>query len=237
MDENKLAELFNDAVRDAPPPSFDVDAVRAGSHRATVRQRSAIALGSTMAAVLVIGGLALGAGGFGARTDSATVAASDAAGSGEKAAGQSAAPFELSTPGDSVDRGGPTAQDVPEGSSTQGVESSGKVSPSADGTPSGCGTVDRELADALAGELSVASDQAAPAGLACPVGSKSASFAVAGGRVFAVVVPGRQVLSTPAGAAQSNKLTKNDSTLYVVSESPAFADKVDAIASKLRGKF
>jgi hypothetical protein len=237
VDENKLAELFNDAVRDAPPPSFDVDSVRAGSHRATVRRRSAIALGSTMAAVLVIGGVALGTGGFAFRTDNATVAASDAAGSGEKAAEQPAAPYELSTPDTSVERGGPTAQDRPEGSSTQGVESSGNVSPPADGTPSGCGTVDRELANALAGELSVASDQASPAGLACPVGSKSASFDVAGGRVFAVVVPGRQALSTPQGAAQTNKLTKNNATLYVVSESPQFADKVEAIAAKLRGKF
>lgn len=237
MDENKLAELFNDAVRDAPPASFDVGSVRAGSHRATVRRRSAIALGSTMAAVLVFGGLALGTGGFVSSSQNAGVAASDAAGAGEKAAAQPPAPYELSTPEVSADRAEPTAQSRPEGSSTQGVESSGNVSPPADGTPSGCGTVDRELANALAGELSVASDQASPAGLACPAGSKSASFDVSGGRVFAVVVPGRQALSTPAGAAQTSKLTKNNSTLYVVSESPALADKVEGIANKLRGKF
>lgn len=233
MDENKLAELFNDAVRNPPPPSFDVDSVRAGSHRATLRRRSAIALGSTMAAVLVVGGVALGAGGFTTHTENASATS----GSGEKAAEQPVAPYELSTPDVSAQSGTSTVQERSGDSSTQGDESSGNVSPPADGTPSGCGTVDRELADALAGELSVASSQAVPAGLACPDGSKSASFDVDGGRVFAVVVPGRQTLSTPAGAAQISKLTKNGSTLYVVSESPAFADKVEAIAVKLRGKF
>jgi hypothetical protein len=233
VDENKLAELFKDAARDAPPPSFDVASVRAGSHRATVRQRSAIALGSTMAVVLVFGGVALGNGGFAMTSNGA---ATDSAGLG-KAVEQPAAPYEQSTLGASVDRGEPKAQDVPEGSSTQGVGSSGNVSPPADGTPGGCGTVDRELANALAGELSVASDLAAPAGLACPDGSRSASFDVDGGRVFAVVVPGRQELSTPVGATQTTKLTKSNSTLYVVSESPVFASRVDAIATKLLGKF
>jgi len=236
VDENKLAELFNDAVRDAPPPSFDVASVRAGSHRATVRQRSAIALGSTMAAVLVFGGVALGTGGFATTSESTARAVSDSAGS-NKAADQPAAPREMSTPGSSDDLGAPGVQNFPEGSSTQGVESSGNVSPSADGTPGGCGTVDRELANALAGELSVASDLAAPAGLACPDGSKSASFDVDGGRVYAVVVPSGQALSKQAGVAQTSKLTKSSSTLYVVSESPVFADRVDAIATKLLEKF
>jgi hypothetical protein len=136
-----------------------------------------------------------------------------------------------------VERGGPLAQNIPEGSSTQGVEPSGSVSPPADGTPTGCGTVDRELANALAGELSVAPDQASPAGLACPSGSRSASFDVDGGRVFAVVVPGRQALGTPPGAAKASEVTDGDATVYVVSESPAFADKVDGIAATLRGRF
>jgi hypothetical protein len=237
VDESKLAELFKDAVRDAPPPSFDAGDVRAASHRASVRRRSAIAAGSAMAAVLVFGGVALGAGLFvNQSSNSATSAVSDTAGSG-KAAEQPAAPYEVTTPDVSVERGGPLAQSVPESSSMQGDEPSGNVSPPADGTPGGCGTVDRELANALAGELSVAPDQAAPAGLACPQGSKSASFDVDGGRVYAVVVPDQQVLSTPANAAQASELTTTNSTLYVVSESPTFADKVEAIAVKLRGEF
>ncbi|MEO6084972.1 MAG: hypothetical protein ABIQ18_17860 [Umezawaea sp.] len=235
MDENKLAELFKDAARDAPPPSFDVASVRAGSHRATVRQRSAIALGSTMAVVLVFGGVALGTGEFGV-PNSTGLAASDSAGSG-KAAEQPAAPFDQSTLGGSVDRGAPEAQDVPEGSSTQGVGPSGNVSPSADGTPSGCGTVDRELANALAGELSVASDLATPAGVACPDGSRSASFDVGGGRVYAVVVPSGETLSKQAGVNQASKFSPTKSTVYVVSESPVFADRVDAIATNLAEKF
>ncbi len=237
MDENKLAELFKDAVRDAPPPSFDAGDVRAASHRASVRQRSAIAVGSAMAAVLVFGGVALGAGLFVNQSSNSATSAASGSSESDVAAEQPAAPYELSTPDVSVERGGPLTQSVPGSSSMQGDEPSGNVSPPADGTPGGCGTVDRELANALAGELSVAPDQAVPAGLACPQGSKSASFDVDGGRVFAVVVPGRQVLSTPEGAAQSSKLTKAGSTLYVVSESPAFADKVEAIAVKLRGKF
>jgi len=235
VDENKLAELFKDAVRDAPPPSFDAGDVRAASHRATVRQRSAIALGSTFAAVLVFGGVALGTGLFGSQANSTFGVAADA-GSG-KAAEQPAAPYGLGSADASAERGGAQSQNVPESSSMQGVEPSGNVSPPADGTPSGCGTVDRELANALAGELSVVPDQASPAGLACPSGSRSASFDVEGGRVFAVVVPGRQALSTPPGAAKTSEVTDGGATLYVVSESPAFAAKVDGIAANLRGRF
>ncbi|MCS7480863.1 hypothetical protein ACFFQW_28215 [Umezawaea endophytica] len=234
MDENKLAELFKDAVRDAPPPSFDAGDVRAASHRATVRQRSAVALGSTLAAVLVFGGVALGAGLFVNEANTTSSVASDLGG---KAADQPAAPYGLGSAQASAERDGPRAQNVPESSSMQGVEPSGNVSPPADGTPTGCGTVDRELANALAGELSVAPDQARPADIACPSGSRSASFEVDGGRVFAVVVPGREALGTPLGAAKSSETTDRDGTLYVVSESPKFADKVGGIAANLRGRF
>jgi hypothetical protein len=235
VDENKLAELFNDAVRDAPPASFDVGSVRAGSHRATVRQRSAIALGSTMAAVVVFGGVALGIGGFGMSTTSAGVAISGS----DKGAEQPAAPYAQSTPGSSVERGQqPDIQSFPEGSSTQGVGPSGNVSPPADGTPGGCGTVDRELANALAGELPVASYLAAPAGVVCPDGSKSASFDVDGGRVYAIVVPPNgPTLSKQPGVNQASKFAKSKSTVYVVSESPVFADRVDAIAADLAEQF
>ncbi|HEX6342917.1 hypothetical protein [Umezawaea sp.] len=236
MDENKLAELFNDAVRNAPPASFDAGDVRAASHRAAVRRRSAVALGSTLAAVLVFGGAALGAGLFVDRSSNSVTGAVADAGSGE-AAEKPAAPYDLGSAQASVQRDGPLTQNVPESSSTQGAEPSGNVSPPADGTPSGCGTVDRELANALAGELSVAPDQASPAGLACPSGSRSAAFDVDGGRVLAVVVPGGAALVAPPGAALTSEPTLSDATLYVVSESPKFADRVDGIAANLRGRF
>ncbi|MFD9738488.1 hypothetical protein [Umezawaea sp. NPDC059074] len=237
MDENKLAELFKDAVRDAPPSSFDAGDVRAASHRAAVRQRSVL-LGSTMAAVVLVGGVALGTGLFSSTShESATSASANDTGGSGKVAEQAPAPYEMSTPDVTVQRGDANPQNDPGSSSMQGVEPPGSADPTVGGTPSGCGTVDRELANALAGELSVAPDKAAPAGLACPVGSKSASFDLADGRVYAVVVPGRGTLSTPDGAALSKRLTKNGSTLYVVSEAPSAAGKVDSIAAKLGGKF
>ncbi|MET1073417.1 MAG: hypothetical protein ABWY11_12290 [Umezawaea sp.] len=95
-----------------------------------------------------------------------------------------------------------------------------------------------ELATALAGELPAdASTAVAPAGLTCPSGSKSASFAVDGGTFYAVVTPGRQPLTSAAGEQLTGKSTKNGSTLYVVTDSPAFTARVDAITSKIRGRF
>lgn len=236
MDENKLAELFKDAVRDAPPSSFDAGDVRAASHKADARRRTVV-LGSTMAAVLVFGGAAIATGFGGVSQQSAVSGSAADTGGSAKTAEQAPAPYELGSPDASVQRGDVVPDSTPGSSSMQGVEPPGSADPTVGGTPSGCGTVDRELANALAGELSVAPDKAAPAGLACPVGSKSASFELADGRVYAVVVPGRGTLSTPDGAALSKRLTKNGSTLYVVSEAPSAAGKVDSIAAKLGGKF
>jgi hypothetical protein len=247
VDENKLAELFKDAVRDAPPPSFDVGQVRTASHRATMRRRSAVALGSTMAVVLVFGGVAVGTGLFGgAKSNNETSAA---AGSAQE---QVVTPFDSPQDKGTMDRGmPPTPMNIPEGPSTQGVGPSGSVSPSADGTPSGCGTVDRELANALAGELSVAPDQAVPVGTACPVGSRGALFEVQDGSVrgkfYAVVVPGiakgADLPAAAAGARESVKPAKSGASVHVVSEpdqagaAAPFAGRVDAVASTLVDRF
>jgi hypothetical protein len=247
VDENKLAELFKDAARDAPPPSFDVGRVRAASHRATMRHRSAVALGSTMAVVLVFGGVALGTGMLGGVTSNTDSAAAGSAPMQEQQ--QAATPFDSSQ--DKSDRGVQPPMNIPEGPSTQGVGPSGSVSPSADGTPSGCGTVDRELANALAGELSVAPDQAVPLGTACPVGSRAALFEVQDGSVrgkfYVVVVPGiakgADLAAATAGSRESVKPAKSGASVHVVSEpeqagaAAPFADRVDAVASTLVDKF
>ncbi|PRY32674.1 hypothetical protein [Umezawaea tangerina] len=234
MDEKKLAELFEDAVRDAPPPSFDAGDVRAASDRATRRHRSAVALGSTMAAVVLFGGVALGTGLFnGAASDSLTSA--DAAGSAN--APKAATPYGMATDTAPEQREVPSVNSVPGDTSLQGEAASGSVSPPADSAPSGC-TVDRELANALAGELPAdASTVSAPAALTCPTGSKAASYAVAGGAFYAVVTPGRQPLTSATGEQLTGKLTKNGNTLYVVTDSAAFAGKVDAVTAKIRERF
>ncbi|WNV91219.1 hypothetical protein [Umezawaea sp. Da 62-37] len=235
MDEKKLAELFNDAVRDAPPPSFDAGDVRTASDRETRRRRSAVALGSTMAAVVLFGGVALGAGLF---TGEASNSADRSGVAGSVDVPKAATPYGAQSAESAPDeRGVPSPNSVPGGTSLQGEASSGSVSPPADGTPSGC-TVDRELANALAGELPAdASTAVAPAAVTCPTGSKAASYAVDGGAFYAVVTPGRQPLDDAAGAPLTGKPTKNGNTLYVVTDAPAFATRVDAISSKLRGKF
>ncbi len=60
MDEGELEELFQDAVRGAPPPSFGAEEIVERSRRVSARRRVAIAGGSAAAALLLAGGLGAG---------------------------------------------------------------------------------------------------------------------------------------------------------------------------------
>lgn len=227
MDEHKLAELFRDAVRDTPPSSFDEGDVRSASRRVTARRRTQLALGSTMAAVLVVGG-AVVATGLIARPESASTSAAK----GDNSVMQ--APAE----GDRGD--GSLNKDLPGGVPTQGGTTPWSVGASADtSAPQGCGTVDRKLADALAVELSVPADQAVPVGVACPTDSRAAAFVVDGETIAAIVTPRGAAMQYQANTKFTQVPTASGFTLHVFAE-PAdgqAAERVQAIAGALIGQF
>ncbi|MFJ6670718.1 hypothetical protein ACIQMJ_06370 [Actinosynnema sp. NPDC091369] len=223
MDEQKLGELFRDAARDAPPPSFGVDAVRSASARATARRRSAIAVGSAMAVVLVFGGLVVGADLLG--TSSGGELAS--AGSAHDTPSPNVTPFTAGEPemvpkGAQPDRSGEMSpESIPEDSSTQGDDPPGSADRTSVGSAQrGCVEVDRELAVALADELPVANADDAAA--ACFGEGRGVSFAVhdgdAYGTVIAVVVPAGATGLVPAGAVYSRATTAGGQELYVLSQ-------------------
>ncbi|TWP53060.1 hypothetical protein FKR81_08225 [Lentzea tibetensis] len=228
MDEHKLAELFRDAVRDTPPSSFDEGDVRSASRRVTARRRTQLALGSTMAAVLLVGG-AVVATGLIARPDSATTSAAK----GDNTVMQ--APAEVDRSDTSLNK------ELPGGVPTQGGTPPWSVGASA-GTsaPQGCGTVDRELADALAVELSVpAGQEAVPVGIACPADSRAAAFVVDGEKIAAIVTPRGAAMQYEANTKFTQVPTASGLTLHVFAE-PAdgqAADRVQAIAGALIGQF
>ena len=76
----------------------------------------------------------------------------------------------------------------------------------------GCAAVDRELADALASELSVSPEHAEPPELTCSPDSRSAAFKIDGLTITAIVTP--QSFEAPAGAVRVKAASGQD--LYVV---------------------
>lgn len=251
MDEQKLGELFRDAARDAPPPSFDVDAVRSASARASSRRRSAAAVGSALALVLVFGGLAVTANLLGTtRSDTAT------AGSADQASSPNVTPFSAGEPemlpkDGSPDRsGGMPPKSVPDDPSTQGDEPLGTAGRTLAGSAQrGCVEVDRELAVALADELPVANaGQASPAVADCPTDARGASFLVRDGDVYGtvsvVLAPADSAALVPADAqAYASVKTADGHELYVLSrpeegsaEGP-FADDLAKFAQRLAARF
>ncbi len=198
MDERKIADLFGDAVRDLPPASFDAGDVAAESARLT-RKRNGVITGSALAFALLAGGIPVGLalwsgpnGGSG--NDSAALAPASAPDGNEKAA-----PYEVPSAGPGVlsDRSGPSSPPV---TPKQGGSSDGDAGPGAGGTPSGCGTADRELAAALAGELPAATSGGEPQSspLGCPTGSVSAAVPVRDGPLRGLV----SIMLTPRDVPQ-----------------------------------
>ncbi|MFI6098585.1 hypothetical protein ACIA8G_23770 [Lentzea sp. NPDC051213] len=213
MDEQKLAGLFRDAAHDAPPASFDAGDVRTASRRATLRRRNSIAVGTTLVVVLGMGGVVVGNGWFGANT-------SNEAGTGQ--AQDNAAQSPLTGPIAPNQSAQPPANDFPGSVSTQGDT----ASPGSTGlTPGeravqGCAAVDRELADALASELSVSSqpsvspEDAKPPLVTCSPDSRSAMFTIDGLSITAIVTP--QSFEAPSGAEKVKTAKGQD--LYVFTQ-------------------
>ena len=207
MDEQKLADLFRDAARDAPPPSFDAGDVRTASRRATLRRRNSIAAGTTLAVVLGFGGAVAGMGLFD-RENKATLSE----GSGQQPDYTAESP---QTP-QIAPAPPPANKNFPGDVSTQGDASTpGSIGPSADvSAVQGCAAVDRELAVALAGELSVSPDFAEVPTLSCSPQSRAAAFKIDGLMITAIVTP--DSFEAPAGAAKVRSAKGQD--VYVFTQ-------------------
>ncbi|MDX3657503.1 hypothetical protein PV646_09335 [Streptomyces sp. ID05-26A] len=205
MDEQKLADLFRDAAHDAPPASFDAGDVRKASHRATVRLRNSIAAGTAFVVVLGFGGV------FAANSwVSQDTGGANVAGPGQKQDNAAESPMTL------MEAQPPPTNFSGEGKSTQGdVSTPGSTGlGTSDGTVQGCAGVDRELADALADELSVSPTSAETPTLSCSTDSRSAAFKIDGLTITAIVTP--QSFDAPAGAEKRETAKGQD--LYVFTE-------------------
>jgi hypothetical protein len=206
MDEQKLADLFRDAAHNAPPASFDASDVRTASRRATLRRRNSIAAGTTLVVVLGFGGVVAGMNWIGQDKGANTVA-----GSGEQRDNTAQSP--LTAPAAPEQQAKPPTENFPGDASTQGDASTpGSTGPSAgDRAVQGCAAVDRKLAVALAGELSVSPDHAVVPDVSCSPPSRAAMFKIDGLTITAIVTP--DPFEAPAGAAKVRATSGQD--LYV----------------------
>lgn len=227
MDEQKLADLFRDAAHDAPPASFDAGDVRTASRRATLRRRNSIAAGTTLAVVLGFGGVVAGTNWI-----SQDKEASTAAGSGLQQDNTAQSPMTA------LERPQPNKDFPSESPSTQGDgQPPGSTGFSAGASAvQGCAGVDRELADALAGELSVSPDFAIPPTVTCSPDSRSAAFKIDGLTITAIVTP--QSFEAPARARTEKAKTAKGQDLYVFTQGDGEQkDKVRPIADALAPRF
>ncbi|WP_199440420.1 hypothetical protein [Umezawaea beigongshangensis] len=259
MDEQELAELFRDAVRDVPPATFDETDVRSASARATARRRASVVVGTAVAAALALGGTVAGLGVLDeVSQEDATVAgaATDPTPGVMRAPDEPGRADRGQLPG-SAPTGGLPPEELPVEPPLQGGETTGSAGPPTGTTPPGCGEVDRELAVALAGELPAAATGGQPVPVAgeCPAGSRAAGYLVrdgdAVGLFSVVVVPagpegasvGRAEVDQSPGARSASRPTLGGGLVQVLSD-PAegsamapFGDEVNGVADGLAGLF
>lgn len=205
MDEQKLADLFRDAAHDAPPASFDAGDVRKASHRAAVRRRNSIAAGTAFVVVLGFGGV------FAANSwVSQDTGGGNVAGSGQTQDNAAQSPMTV------LEAQPPPTNFSGQGKSTQGdAPTPGSTGlGTSEGTVQGCAGVDRELADALADELSVSPTSAEAPTLTCSPDSRSAAFEIGGLTITAIVTP--QSFEAPSGAEK--RKTAKGQDLYVFTQ-------------------
>jgi hypothetical protein len=195
VDEHKVTGLFQSAVRDAPPASFDVHDVAmaaAAEKRTTMRRRTWIIGGGGFVVAFLAVGLILGGGTLG---DALRGTSSSGAAAGRTPADSNLVPgVSGGQAQNQVPRNG---TDFPTATPLQGGGGVGGVGPGAGGTPGGCGPTDGQLAVALANELSSvgAPPQAVPASVSCPAGSRVAAYLVHDGSDAGYIV----AVVTPAG--------------------------------------
>ncbi|WP_298182411.1 hypothetical protein [Saccharomonospora sp.] len=247
MDERRLEQLLRDAVDDPPEPSFTVDDVAAASRRATARRRSFVA-GAVAAVVFVgsaVGVVAAVSGDEAVVSTALAPAEEDVSGRiSEKssAEGQPSGDSER----DHSAPGGPGVQNFPEVSPKQGGGTDGEDGPRAEGT-SGCDTVDRELATALAGELPVDPiGEAIPYSPCFEADNRAAAYRVPGGTIAVVFDPGNaRVFDVPHEVASATAVvgvsggklavigiavdSKDEADVPLRDELPRIAERVAAV--------
>ncbi|HEU5474049.1 MAG TPA: hypothetical protein VFV67_25675 [Actinophytocola sp.] len=247
MDERKLSELFNAAVPDAPPPSFDDRDIAAASNRQRARQRAL--LGGSALGVAILAGVSALAMALWTTAGTESGTAANAGAPAPAVAGPTgnagAAPNEV--PQEDASHQSASDKSFPVETSKQGDESAGNAGPSGP-----CEKADPELAAALAGELRAADSfltaTELPATVLCPAGGRAAAARVSGGVVSVVVWPRDSRLSTPlsrsaAGAREGMAPTASGGTVLMVSEpdpgssGAPLADRLDAIARRLATKY
>lgn len=233
MDEKKLAELFNEAVRDVPPASFGTGDVRQASYRATARRRSTIVAASVLGIVLLGGGaittIAL-TGGNANTTASGPASAGSAGPGGSGTMGSNGG--DAAPPPQVEQQQIPAAPNDRSEGPKQGGSPSGTAGGSAGDTPGGCEKADRELAAALASELpaaAIVTPTPQPVPFGCPPGSRAASYKVVdharSGTLSVVLVPkGVSPGIAPMGIAVPGTVNFNapavqsGGTVYIVSQ-------------------
>jgi hypothetical protein len=195
VDEKRLAELFNDAVRDTPPASFDAAEVRQASHRATIKRRNSIVAGSALALVLLAGGAVTTVALSGEMANPTAASAPALGGAPVPNNGTMDAEGNAQKPAAPAPQEGSSTQlDSRSGPPMQGGTSTGNAG-GAGSTLSGC-KADRELAAALAGELPAAASHteiAVPFG--CPPGASGGALAVTDGARQGTI----SIILVPAG--------------------------------------
>lgn len=175
VDEQRLADLFRDAVGEPPPASFDERDIAEASRAADRRRRRAVrGWGTAAACVVALAGLTVGADAlFGHGGGGATNGASSAAGR----------VFTSNNPNNT------TGLMSPQGRVPAGPEATG-----------GCGPADPGLAAALSGHLPAAGLLGpAPVHFPCPAGARSAGYQVRDGGITGVF----EVVLIPASDSQS----------------------------------
>ncbi|MGI5504090.1 hypothetical protein [Lentzea sp. CA-135723] len=224
MDEQKLADLFRDAAHDAPPASFDVGDIRTGSRKATQRRRNSIAAGTAFVVVLGFGGVI--ATNSWVTNDANTM---NSAGSGQDRNEQAESPM-------SPNMANPQTNFAGKDSPTQGDGSTlGSTGLSAgESTVQGCAGVDRELADALAVELSVPPEGAEAPTLTCSPDSRSAAFRIDGLTITAIVTP--QPFEPPAGTEKQKTAKGQDLYVFTQGDGP-LKGQVRRVAAALAPRF
>ncbi|RSM58164.1 hypothetical protein DMH04_56415 [Kibdelosporangium aridum] len=251
MDEKKLSELFNDAVRDVPPATFGTGEVRQAAHRAAVKRRNTVVAASALAFVLVAGGavttVAL-SGGIEAPTAANAPALSGGGpqngGSMERREGDGATALQEAPD---------SQQDNRSKGSKQGDPPTGNAG-TAGSTPSGC-QADQGLAAALAGELLAAPDKSeVPVPFGCPPGSRGNAYKVTEGTrvgtISIVLTPPGATSFVPLGSevyghANAASPAQSGGTLHIVSQpdpmvQPAeapFVDDLPRIAAAIAPRF
>jgi hypothetical protein len=250
MDERKLGELFNEAVPDAPPPSFGMGDVVIESARQTQRKRNALLGGSALGIALLAGVTALGVALWSGTDNSDGLASANSAPG--VATNGNGAPGSNETLNEDSQRsagGGASNPNFPPEAPKQGGPPTGNAGPIGPGsTLNGCGQAAPELAAALAGELrAVALPDPVPAALACPEGTRAASFPLSEngrtGTLTVLVVPVGQTFASPPGATIGIAKAADGRQFYALSVSSGgsssgpYASEVQNIARLLAERY